>query len=49
MISCDDLCKVGMFILNNGKYNNKQILNSNLVKDMIKQRIDKKMLKDGTT
>lgn len=46
MISCEDLCKVGMFILNNGKYNNKQLLNSNLVKEMIKQRIYKKNIKD---
>ena len=43
-INSNDLCKVGLLILNNGKYNKKQILQASLVDKMIHPYIDKKKI-----
>mgnify|MGYP003339681744 CR=1 FL=1 len=40
----NDLCKVGLLILNNGKYNKKQILQASLIDKMIHPYIDKKKI-----
>ena len=47
-ISADDLCKVGLFILNNGKFNNKQILNNKLITEMLKSRITSEQMKNDS-
>ena len=47
-ISADDLCKIGLLILNNGKFNNKQILNNKLITEMLKSRITSEQMKNDS-
>ena len=43
-INSNDLCKVGLLILNNGKYNKKQILQPALIDKMVHSYVDKKKI-----
>ena len=45
LMSGNDLCKIGLLILNNGKWENKKILDNKLINQMVKKRIDKKEIK----
>ena len=44
MLSTDGLCKVGLLIINNGMWNNKKILNEDLISKMIRQRVNQKQM-----
>ena len=43
-ITTDNLCKIGLFFINKGKWKNKQILSKKLINELIKKRINKKQI-----
>ena len=45
-ISSNDLCKVGLLIMNNGIYNGKKILNEDLINKMTRQRVNQKQMRE---